>query len=304
MAQPVHAYWDDFWALRGLHDGAWLASQVSAPAQARRLSDLADTFEHDLHNSLALTMQAHGINFLPGSVELGDFDATAVAVALTVADAGAGLPPAALAATFDQYLAIRAARVASPDWSNYSAYEVRIVGALIRLGRRDDAVQLLDALLADCRPAAWRQWPEQSWRETDAPAFLGDLPHSWIGAEYIHALLSAFAFERRADASLVLAAGIASTWLDDAAGVKVEELASHYGLISYHLQRPSSTIVEMHIAAGLRLPVGGLVLNPPLPGPLRSVTINGQPHLDFNHTECRCHTLPAHVLFICGEARR
>ena len=304
MAQPVHAYWDDFWALRGLHDGAWLASQVSAPAQARRLSDLADTFEHDLHNSLALTMQAHGINFLPGSVELGDFDATAVAVALTVADAGAGLPPAALAATFDQYLAIRAARAASPDWSNYSAYEVRIVGALIRLGRRDDAVQLLDALLADCRPAAWRQWPEQSWREMDAPAFLGDLPHSWIGAEYIHALLSAVAFERRADASLVLAAGIASTWLDDAAGVKVEELASHYGLISYHLQRPSSTIVEMHIAAGLRLPVGGLVLNPPLPGPLRSVTINGQPHLDFNHTECRCHTLPAHVLFICGEARR
>ena len=138
----------------------------------------------------------------------------------------------------------------------------------------------------------------------DAPAFLGDLPHSWIGAEYIHALLSAFVFERRADASLVLAAGVALTWLDDTAGVKVHALASHYGPVTYHLQRPSPHIVEMHIGAGLHLPVGGLVLNPPLPGPLRSVTINGQAHSDFDDIQCRCHTLPAQVLFVCGEARR
>lgn len=304
MAQPVHAYWDDFWALRGLHDAAWLAEQVNASDEAQRLTALAAAFEHDLHNSLKRTMQNHGINFLPGSVELGDFDATATAVALTVADDGAGLPPAALAATFDRYLTIRAARAKSDNWSNYSAYEVRIVGALIRLGRRADALQVLTALLADCRPAAWRQWPEQSWREIDAPAFLGDLPHSWIGAEYIHALLSAFVFERRADASLVLAAGVDLTWLDDTAGVKVHALASHYGPVTYHLQRPSTHIVEMHIGAGLHLPVGGLVLNPPLPGPLRSVTINGQAHSDFDDTQCRCHTLPAQVLFFCGEARQ
>ncbi len=304
MAQPVHAYWDDFWALRGLHDAVWLAGQVNAAQEAQRLTALALAFERDLHNSLVLTMQNHGINFLPGAVELGDFDATATAVALTVADAGAGLPPAALAATFDRFLAIRAARASSNDWSNYSAYEVRIVGALIRLGRRDDALQLLEALLADCRPAAWRQWPEQSWREMDAPAFLGDLPHSWIGAEYIHALLSAFAFERRADASLVLAAGVAPTWLDDAVGVKVTALATHYGPLSYHLRRPSADVLEMHIEAGLRLPAGGLVLNPPLPGPLRSVTINGQSHHAFDDIQCRCHTLPAHVLLFCGEARR
>ena len=304
MAQPVHAYWDDFWALRGLHDAAWLASQVAAHDEARRLAALAEEFEHDLHASLALTMQAHGIDFLPGSVELGDFDATATAIALTVADDGAGLPRAALDLTFDRYLAIRAARANSLDWSNYSAYEVRIVGALIRLGRRADALQVLDDLLADCRPAAWRQWPEQSWREVDTPAFLGDLPHSWIGAEYIHALLAAFAFERRADASLVLAAGVAAAWLDEAAGVQVQELATHYGRVSYHLHRPRADTVEMHIAAGPRLPRGGLVLAPPLAGALRAVTVNGQPHHDFDATQCRCHALPAHIIFVCGEARR
>src|SRR6202000_3241807 len=23
---PTHSYWDDYWALKGLHDGAWLAA--------------------------------------------------------------------------------------------------------------------------------------------------------------------------------------------------------------------------------------------------------------------------------------
>ena len=302
MAQPVHAYWDDFWALRGLHDGAWLALQMQAEDEAQRLTALAATFEHDLHTSLALTMQTHAIDFLPGSVELGDFDATAIAVALTVADDGAGLPRAALDATFDRYLTLRAARISNNDWSNYSAYEVRIVGALIRLGRRQDAIEVLNGLLADCRPAAWRQWPEISWREVDTPAFLGDLPHSWIGAEYILALLSAFAYERRADASLVLAAGVASAWLDAAAGVTVHQLATHYGHLSYHLFRPQPGRVEMHIDAGLTLPSGGLVLQPPLPAALRAVTLNGQPHADFEANHCRCHVLPAHLIFFVEQA--
>jgi len=301
MAQPVHAYWDDFWALRGLRDAAWLATQVGAQDEARRLAELAARFAADLHRSLAASMAHHAIDFIPGSVELGDFDATAIAVALTVADDGAQLPRAALDATFDRYLAIRAARLESSDWSNYSAYEIRIVGALIRLDRRDDALQLLHALLADCRPPAWRQWPEQSWRVYDAPAFLGDLPHSWIGAEYIHALTSAFAYERLADASLVLAAGVDSCWLTGE-GVTVKQLVTHHGLLSYRLWRDDDARIEMRIEAGVHVPPGGFTLMPPLPARLRAVTVNGQAHHDFDDHACRCHALPAHVVFYCGEA--
>ncbi len=302
MAQPVHAYWDDFWALRGLHDGAWLATQVGAHQEAQRIAALAHEFGADLHRSLARTIQQHGIDFIPGSVELGDFDATAIAIALTVADDGADLPRAALHTTFDRYLAIRDARAERHDWSNYSAYEIRIVGALIRLGRRDDALRVMNGLLADCRPASWRQWPEQSWREVDAPAFLGDLPHSWIGAEYIHALTSAFAYERRADASLVLAAGVASAWLDEE-GVTVTRLATHYGPLSYRLRRGAQQCVEMFIEQGIDMPPGALVLLPPLPAPLRAVTLNGEAYADFDHQQCRCHTLPAHFVFYCEEVR-
>lgn len=302
MAQPVHAYWDDFWALRGLHDAAWLAAQIGDHRQAQRIAALAASFATDLHRSIDITMRRHGIDFLPGSVELGDFDATAIAVALTVGDDLEGLPRAALDATFDRYLALRAAREQQRNWSNYSAYEVRIVGALIRLGRRADALQVLHGLLADCRPPAWRQWPEQSWRDYHAPAFLGDLPHSWIGAEYIHALSSAFAYERRADASLVLAAGVDPAWLRHE-GVTVHALATHYGPLSYRLFRARDECIEMHVDAGFGLPPGGLLLQPPLPAALRAVTINGATHDDFDEQQCRCHALPAHIVFYCGEAR-
>lgn len=302
MAQPVHAYWDDFWALRGLHDAAWLAAAVGDAQEAQRIATLAQTFEADLHASLARCMSAHGMDFIPGSVELGDFDATAVAVALTVADDGDALPRAALAATFDRYLAIREDRRHSANWSNYSAYEIRIVGALLRMGRRDDALRVLHELLGDCRPAAWRQWPEQSWRDYDAPAFLGDLPHSWIGAEYIHAMTSALAYEHRADESLILAAGVDAAWLDDE-GLTVTALATHYGALSYRLRRTDARRVEMHIEAGVRVPRGGLVLKPPMPAPLVGVTINGARHDVREAQPLRCHVLPAHIILESGELK-
>ena len=87
------------------------------------------------------------------------------------------------------------------DWNNYSAYEIRILGALVRLGRRADAHELLEFFLADRRPQPWNQWPEISWRDPRSPGHLGDVPHAWIGAEYVLAVLGMFAYERPGDDS-------------------------------------------------------------------------------------------------------
>jgi hypothetical protein len=93
-------------------------------------------------------------------------------------------------------------------WNNYSAYEIRIVGALVRLGRRRDALELAEFMLADRRIRPWNQWPEISWRDPEGPSFIGDLPHTWISGEYILSIRSLFAYEREADDSLVIAAGV------------------------------------------------------------------------------------------------
>jgi hypothetical protein len=56
LAQPVHAYWDDFWALRGIGDGAELAQSLGEPAEAERLRRLRDELGTCLYQSIATTI--------------------------------------------------------------------------------------------------------------------------------------------------------------------------------------------------------------------------------------------------------
>nr|MBS0019049.1 hypothetical protein [Gammaproteobacteria bacterium] len=71
------------------------------------------------------------------------------------------LSAAALERTFSDYLTrFRARNRGSVPWTNYTAYEIRIIGALVRLGWRQAAHELAERFLADCRPPGWNQWPE------------------------------------------------------------------------------------------------------------------------------------------------
>ena len=170
LAQPVHAYWDDFWALRGIGDGAELAQALGEVREAARLRNLRDELGACLYESIATTIAARGLDYIPGSVEWADFDPTATATAIATTDAAERLPPGALAWTFDEYLrGLRRRRRGEIDWNNYSAYEIRILGALVRLGRCADAHELLEFFLADRRPTGWNQWPEISWRDRAEP---------------------------------------------------------------------------------------------------------------------------------------
>jgi hypothetical protein len=262
LAHPVHAYWDDFWALRGFGDAALLADALGETAQAADLRAQAADLGACLYASIETTIAARKLSYVPGSVEWADFDPAATATALTTTDAAQRLPAAALAWSYDEYLAgFRRRRRGEIDWNNYTAYEIRILGALVRLGRRDDAHELLDFFLADRRPRAWNQWPEISWRDPRSPGHLGDVPHSWIGAEYVLAVLAMLAYESPSGDSLVLAAGVSAAWLEDE-GVEVEGLPTWWGPLSYRLQRDGDAL-RLDLAAGLRVPPGGVVVRAP-----------------------------------------
>ena len=277
MAHPVHAYWDDFWALRGLRDAALMAEILGDRAEALRLSAVRDSFCEDLQASLAATISRHGIDFVPGCVEFGDFDPAATSIAIALLDELHLLPKAETSNTFDKYLAgFRERASNAKDWNNYSAYEIRIIGALVRLGRRRDAMELTEFMLADRRIPAWNQWPEITWRDPSGPSFIGDLPHTWISAEYILSICSLFAYEREADGALVIAAGVAQDWLADGFAVGVENLPTYYGKISYSLRLEGSDTLRLKLQGELVLPLGGIVVKPPLPRPIRQVEVNGR----------------------------
>jgi hypothetical protein len=296
MAHPVHAYWDGFWALRGFRDAADMARILEDEGQAQRLAAWRDEFRTHLYASLRATMAVHGIPYLPGAVELGDFDPTAIAVALGVVGELRHLPEEATRATFDRYWEIFDRRRAHRDAStNVSPYEIRIVEALTRLGQRQRALELLDYLMGAMRPPAWHQWTEIAWKNPRTPAFIGDMPHTWIGAEFIRAVRGLFVYEDEAEDAPVLAAGVSSDWLENE-GVSVKELPTHYGKLSYALRKGGENTLHLTLHGEFSRQPAKILLKPPLPGPIRSVTVNGYPTQAFGADEVTLGAAPAEVV--------
>lgn len=296
MAHPVHAYWDDYWALRGLADGALMADILGNHAEAVHLAALRDAFAEDVRASLLATIARHGIDFVPGSVEFGDFDPTATSIAAGLLDQLHLLPHAETNQTFDKYLAgFRDRASGAAAWNNYSAYEIRIIGALVRLGRRQDALDLLEFMLADRRIPAWNQWPEITWRDSSGPSFIGDLPHTWISGEYILATRSLFAYEQEADHSLVIAAGLSQKWLTDGFVLSVQNMPTYYGALSYSLWQERLDTLHLKIDGDMRVP-GGILVKPPLACPIRHVEVNGTVLDEFTADSFRCRECPANAV--------
>jgi hypothetical protein len=294
MAHPVHAYWDDFWAIRGLRDAAEIADALGEHAEVARISSMRDSFSRDVRASLAATIARHRIDYVPGSVELGDFDPAATAIAIALLDQLQLLPDKEINTTFDKYFAGFRQRASNKiSWNNYSAYEIRIIGALVRLGRRREAMELTQFMLADRRIPAWNQWPEITWRDPEGPSFIGDLPHTWISAEYMLSICSLFAYEREADQSLVIAAGVVSEWLAEGCDVGVENLPTYYGNISYRMQLENSGTMRLKFWGDVSVPLGGIVALPPLPRPIRQVAVNGTALEEFRDDSFTLRQCPA-----------
>lgn len=282
MAHPVHAYWDDFWGVRGFRDAALMAGILGDRAEARRLSAIGDAFAGHLRASLRETIARHKIDFVPGSVEFGDFDPTATSIAINLLDQLDLLPRAETEKTFDKYMAgFRERKNGIVDWNNYSAYEIRIIGALVRLGRRRDAMELTQFMLDDRRIRSWNQWPEISWRDPSGPSFMGDLPHTWISAEYILAVRTMFAYEREEDHSLVLGAGIPQEWLAKGSVVGVENLPTYYGNLAYRMHLDGKDCLRLSVEGNLVMPTGGIKVLPPVDRPIRQVDVNSKGITEF-----------------------
>ncbi|HEX6252519.1 MAG TPA: discoidin domain-containing protein [Gemmatimonadaceae bacterium] len=273
-AKPMHSYWDDFFALKGFKDAAELALALGERDRAAEYSAMAAAFRRDLLASFARAMAAHAIDYLPGSVELGDFDATSTTVGISPGGELSRLPPAAVQRTFDRYWErFVQRRDADTTWDAYTPYEHRVTGTFIRLGQPDRAHALLEYFRRDQRPAGWNHWAEVVWRDPATPRFIGDMPHTWVGSDFIRSVLDLFAYERESDSTLVVGAGILPGWVNEAPGVSVRDLRTHYGALSYAMRR-SGSAVHVSIGQGVRLPPGGIALRPPSDHPPVSVLVN------------------------------
>jgi hypothetical protein len=268
-AKPMHSYWDDLWGLGGLEDAAFLARVLGRDAAAAGWSAQAASFRGDIVASMQASMADHHADYLPGAAELGDFDATSTAIGLLPLGDLGWLPEPALHRTFERYWSeFVARRDGQKPWDNYTPYEWRVVGAFARLGWRQRAGEALRFFMADRRPPAWNEWAEVVWRDPATPRFIGDMPHTWVAAEFIRSVLDLLVYER--EDALVVGAGVPLEWLDGA-GVAVRRLGTRFGALDLQMRRQGD-VTRVRLAGDLRLPGGGIVVA--LPG--ERITMNGR----------------------------
>jgi hypothetical protein len=271
--KPAYSYWDDFWALRGYKDAVQIAQALGHGEQTQAWAASRDEFAAELAASIAATAKHYRLNYIAGAADRGDFDATSTTMALNPAQAEA-LAPELLRGTFDRYVTEAFARIdGSKTWRDYTPYELRNVSALVRLGRADEAHQLLTWFFTHQRPAGWNQWAEVVLPDARKPQFLGDMPHAWVSSDYLRAALDLFAYER--ETALVLGAGLPAAWRE-AGDIGVVGLSTAWGRLDYRLLRRDAGGWTLYVDRRPERLTGELRLAWPGRDPLPRASVDGR----------------------------
>jgi hypothetical protein len=273
----MHSFWDQFYILRGLKDAAFLAQVMDEKALAQQWTKLADDFRGSVIESIHLTQQAHQIDYLPGCVELGDFDSTSSTILLWPVDEASHFPRAWVDATFDRYWSefLKRRDTTPATWEAYTPYELRHVGAYVRLGQKDRAWAALNFFFSCQRPTAWRHWAEVVWRDRDTPRMIGDMPHTWCGSDFLNAVRAMFLYEDEASHRLILFSGLPDEWFSDPSGVGFRNLRTEYGTISASVTPDGANHLQVKLDCSA-LPPGGIEVRSPVNRPIKRATINGK----------------------------
>lgn len=245
FATPQHSYWDDYWALKGWHDGAWLAQSLGDHETAQWALEQRKLLRDATEASIRSTMTWARSGLIPAAAERADSDATGLSIALDPCDALDALPIEALQRTFDAYHAAVIARGAGGSNYAYTPYEFRNVLSFVRLGQPDRAHDLMSRLWRDRRP--WYVFPEVVHSDPRRAIYIGDMPHTWIGGELVRAVLGSLFHE---DAERIeLLPGVPMDWLVGD-GSKIERMPTAFGPLTLEARLQGKALILK--TAGLR----------------------------------------------------
>jgi hypothetical protein len=260
-AKPMHSYWDGFWTLRGLVDAGEIARALGDSERERRYAEIESRFRGDLYASIELAAATHGIDFVPGCVELGDFDATSTSIAVFPVGELGRAPEPLLTNTFERYWRFFVDRRDGVEaWDGMTPYEWRLVGTMVRLGWAERAHAMTDWLMDLRSPTGWNQWGEIAYADDSRSRFVGDMPHTWVGSAFVLSVLSMFVHER--GDGLVIAGGIPLSWAQAEGGVEAGGLWTRWGAVGYRMGGDAER-VELELAELPRPPGGVFVRLPP-----------------------------------------
>jgi len=245
-SKPSYSYWDNFFALSAWRNCEHLANEMEDTAAAAYARAKGDEFAANLKRSIRMTSEELGKGVIYASADREDVDPTSISIAFEPCRVEDVLPAAFLPATYD-LASDRVKRISSPDFEgNYTPYEARNINAFVALGRYEDAYRMLETLLAGRRPHGWRGWAEVVWSDPRAPDYIGDMPHTWIGAEFATAVRRMLLREN--GATLELFRAVPDAWWEGE-GIALRDLPTAFGLANLTARRSrSQATVELSLS--------------------------------------------------------
>jgi hypothetical protein len=192
------------------------------------------------------------------------------------------MPADALKLTFERYLADVRSRDKPGALYAYTPYEMRNVLTYMHLNQPQEADELLMNLMRHRRPRPWQVLAEVVHSRLRYPGYLGDMPHTWIGAEYARTIFGMLAHED--DDRLALLLGTPPSWVAGE-GLKVEDLPTMYGPLNMSA-RQSDKRLRVQLGSGLGKDTALSVSWPNRQKPTR-VTVDGKQAADFDANSIR-----------------
>ncbi|MFN5745869.1 MAG: discoidin domain-containing protein [Methylococcaceae bacterium] len=244
--KPSYSYWDNYFALSAWRNCAYLATEIGDGAIAAWAGQRGEAFAANLARSLRMTDEVVGLGLIPGSADREDADPTSASIAFEPCRVDDVLPADLITPTYDHYRAHLDSLRAPGFDGGFSPYEIRNVNAFVALGRYEDAFQLLADALSWRRPPGWRSWAEVVWGNPRVAEYIGDMPHTWIGAEFATAIRRMLLREN--GSTLELFRAVPDSWWAGE-GITLNELPSCFGRVSLRARRESSRLtVELKLS--------------------------------------------------------
>lgn len=256
--KPMHSYWDNFFTLLGLKDAVTMAKLIGRNDLVASWSATRDSFETNLYNSIKLAIKRTGIDYIPGCAEKGDFDATSTTIAVYPGGEIHNLPQPYLDNTFARYYKFFTdRRDGKLNWNEYTPYEMRTIGTFNFSGQTDIVWELIQYFMKDQRPQGWNHWAEVVTRDYRFARFVGDMPHTWCGSDFINAIRAMVVHERESDNSLLIAPGFPNAWYEFDEGFTFQNLPTYYGEINFEIVKKGLE-ATINITGDIKIPEGGI----------------------------------------------
>lgn len=294
--KPVHSFWDDFFTILGLNDATNVAYILGEKEFYIKFKKIKNEFQENLTKSINKTIETHKIDYIPGCVELGDFDPTSTSIALFPCNQLHFLPQLSLKNTFERYYDFIFNRDEKNNFMSFTPYEIRNINSYLLLDQKDRALKLLNFMLRYQRPSGWNHWAEVVWRDSAIPGYIGDMPHTWVGSEFINAFRNMFVYEDEVDSSLKLFMGFSEGFLNQQNFFEIKNLRTIFGPINLKIEKLNENQFNIELNGKLNLNGWKIYVYNLVNKNLSSVFINDKETFSFDNQKIEINEFPAKII--------